>query len=70
MLIIIGLGPPLQNNERRGPCGASGRGYIDQREAFLARRVGATLIKRDGLKRCGTMLRGGEGRRKLQCVGR
>jgi hypothetical protein len=48
----------------------SGRGYIDQREAFLARRVGATLIKRDDLKRCGTMFRCCEGRCKLQCVGR
>jgi hypothetical protein len=46
----------------------SGRGYIDQREAFLARRVGETLIKRDDTKRCGTMFRGCEGRRKLQCV--
>jgi uncharacterized protein YndB with AHSA1/START domain len=49
-------------------AGRSARGEINQREAFLPRRIGKALIERDDLERRGTMFRGYEGRCQLQCV--
>jgi Activator of Hsp90 ATPase homolog 1-like protein len=49
-------------------AGRSTRGEINQREAFLPRRIGKALIERDDLERRGTVFRGYEGRCQLQCV--
>src|SRR5258707_1319836 len=48
----------------------SARSDVDQREAFLACRMGEPLIDRDDLQRCGPPLRGCEGGGQLQGIGR